>query len=132
MVDPAKRQLDDGEEDPHLVLDIAHGSDKSTITKAYRKLARRWHPDKVPEEERERAVIEFRRAHQAYENLLADPERSSDLMVLKMQSPAPPRKSKRISIPMSFHTEVRCLTLVSQLRLPNIIRLVEVGPDEQF
>merc|ERR1719188_254228 len=98
MVDPAKRQLDDGEEDPHLVLDVAQGSDKSTITKAYRKLARRWHPDKVPEEEREHAVVEFRRAHQAYENLLADPERSSDLMVLKMQSPVPPPKKLPASV----------------------------------
>eukprot|EP00438_Fugacium_kawagutii_P031477 Skav222646 [mRNA] locus=scaffold10:446771:453480:- [translate_table: standard] len=40
-------------------------------------LARRWHPDKVNEEEHDQAVLEFRRIHQAYENLLADPERSA-------------------------------------------------------
>jgi len=131
MVDPAKRQLDEGEEDPHLVLDVAHGSDKMAITKAYRKMARLWHPDKVPEEERENAVEQFRRAHQAYENLLADPERSSDLMVLKVQHPAP-RRGKKIPVAMAFQTEVRCLTLVSQLRLPNVVKLVEAGPNNQF
>lgn len=132
MVDPSKKALDEDEEDPHTVLDLPRGSDKNAITKAYRKLARRWHPDKVPEEEREQAVLEFRRVHQAYENLLADPERSSDLMVLKMQHPASPRKSKRIPIPMAFQTEARCLSLVSQLRLPNVSKLVEVGPENQF
>jgi len=134
MVDPTKKVLDqeEEEEDPHQVLDVPRGSDKTAITKAYRKLARRWHPDKVPEAEREQAVFEFRRAHQAYENLLADPERSSDLLVLKMQHPASTRKNKRIPIPMSFQTEVRCLSLVSQLRLPNVTKLVEVGPDNQF
>lgn len=53
-------------------------------------------------------------------------------MVLKMQHPASTRKNKRIPIPMAFQTEVRCLSLVSQLRLPNVIKLVEVGPDNQF
>mmetsp|Transcript_96485 Transcript_96485/g.268133 ORF Transcript_96485/g.268133 Transcript_96485/m.268133 type:complete len:897 (+) Transcript_96485:61-2751(+) len=132
MVDPTKKVLEEDEEDPYVVLDVARGSDKNAITKAYRKLAKRWHPDKVPEAEREQAVVEFRRAHLAYENLLADPERSSDLMVLKMQNPADTRKIKRIPIPMAFQTEVRCLSLVSQLRLPNVNKLVEVGPDNQF
>ncbi|CAE8582452.1 unnamed protein product [Polarella glacialis] len=79
-----------------------------------------------------KAVLEFRRVHQAYENLLADPERSSDLMVLKMQHPFPSGKPKRISIPSAFQTEARCLSLVSQLRLPNVAKLVEVGPENQF
>jgi len=132
MVDPSKKVLEEGEDDPYIVLDVPRGSDKSAITKAYRKLARRWHPDKVAEEEKEQAVLEFRKVHQAYENLLADPERSSDLMVLKMQHPNPPRTSRRISIPTSFATEVRCLSLVSQLRLPNCAKLVEAGPDNEF
>jgi len=132
MVDPTKKVFEMDEEDPYMVLDVPRGSDKNTITKAYRKLARRWHPDKVPESEREQAVYEFRRAHQAYENLLADPERSSDLLVLKMQHPASTRKSKRIPVPMAFQTEVKCLSLISQLRLPNVAKLVEVGPDNEF
>eukprot|EP00931_Biecheleriopsis_adriatica_P048546 TRINITY_DN28053_c0_g1_i1.p1 TRINITY_DN28053_c0_g1~~TRINITY_DN28053_c0_g1_i1.p1 ORF type:complete len:885 (+),score=165.90 TRINITY_DN28053_c0_g1_i1:34-2688(+) len=132
MVDPSKKVLADDEEDPHVVLDIAKGSDRTTIIKAYRRLARMWHPDKVREENHEQAVLEFRRIHQAYENLLADPERSSDLMVLKMQHPVPPRKPKRITIPMAFQTEAKCLSLVSQLRLANVQKLVEVGPDNQF
>lgn len=133
MVDSAKQQvLEQDEEDPHQVLDIARGSDRSAIIKAYRRLARRWHPDKVKEDEHDQAVLEFRRIHQAYENLLADPERSSDLMVLKVQHPVPPRKPKRITIPMAFQTEARCLSLVSQLRLPNVQKLVEVGPNNEF
>lgn len=132
MVDNTKQPVVDDEEDPHIVLDVPRGSDRSSIIKAYRKLARRWHPDKVPESEHDRAVYEFRRIHQAYENLLADPERSSDLMVLKMQSPFAPQKQGKVTIPFSFHTEVRCLSLVSQLRLPNVQKLVEVGPDNEF
>ncbi|CAK9074906.1 unnamed protein product [Durusdinium trenchii] len=132
MVDSSKQAFERDEEDPHLVLDIPRGSDRATIIKAYRRLARRWHPDKVKEEEHEQAVQEFRRAHQAYENLLADPERSSDLMVLKMQHPFPPRKPKRITIPMAFQTEAKCLSLVSQLRLANVQKLVEVGPNIEF
>ncbi|CAE8676009.1 unnamed protein product, partial [Polarella glacialis] len=133
MVDPSKKALDEEEEeDPYQVLDVPRGSDRAAITKAYRIGARRWHPDKVPEEYREQAVLEFRRVHQAYENLLADPERSSDLMVLKMQHPFPSGKPKRISIPSAFQTEARCLSLVSQLRLPNVAKLVEVGPENQF
>lgn len=130
MVDNTKRALDDDEEDPHMVLDIPKGSDKSAIAKAYRKLARKWHPDKQPEEEREAALEQFRRIHQAYENLQADPERSSDLMVLKMQLGS--EHSKRIPVAQTFHTESKCLTLISQLKLPNVAKLVEIGPDEQF
>ena len=101
MVDPTRRAHDaqEDEEDPHIVLDVARGSDRGAITKAYRKLARRWHPDKVPEEEREQAIEMFMRAHQAYENLLADPERSSDLMVLKMQHPCPKKQGKKVGAP---------------------------------
>jgi len=132
MVDSSKRVLEEGEEDPHMVLDIAKGSDKTTITKAYRKLAKTWHPDKVPEDMRDRAIFEFRRIHQAYENILADPERSSDLLILKMQHPCPPRPSKTVPVAFSFRTETRCLTLVSQLRLANVQKLVEVGPDNAF
>jgi len=132
MVDGSKRPEATDEEDPHVVLDVAHGSDRAAVIKAYRVLARKWHPDKVAEPDRERAIYEFRRVHQAYENLLADPERSSDLMVLKMQHPAPMRQAGRVTIPVSFQTEVRCLTLVSQLRLPNVSKLVEVGPNNEF
>lgn len=129
MVDSSKATQD--EEDPYLVLDVPRGSDRATIAKSYRRLARRWHPDKVKEEEHDQAVLEFRRIHQAYENLVADPERSSDLMVLKMQHPLPTKK-KRITIPMAFQTEAKCLSLVSQLRIPNVQRLVEVGPENEF
>jgi len=132
MVDPSKQVGDADEEDPHQVLDVPKGSDRTAITKAYRRLARRWHPDKVPDEEHDEAVLQFRRIHQAYENILADPERSSDLMVLKMQHPIAPRKPKRVTIPMAFQTEAKCLSLVSQLRLPNVQKLVEIGPDNQF
>lgn len=132
MVNQSRRAPDDDEEDPHQVLDVARGADKGAIGRAYRRLARIYHPDKVPEEERETAIAHFRKIHEAYENLQADPERSSDLMVLKMQHPCTPHPSKAISVPMSFYTEAKCLTLVSQLRLPHVQKLVEIGPDNEF
>ena len=55
MVDSSKQSLEADEEDPHLVLDIPKGSDRGAIVKAYRRLARRWHPDKVKEEEHDQA-----------------------------------------------------------------------------
>ncbi|CAE8582774.1 unnamed protein product, partial [Polarella glacialis] len=58
MVDPSKKALDEEEEeeDPYQVLDVPRGSDRAAITKAYRIGARRWHPDKVPEEYREQSL----------------------------------------------------------------------------
>eukprot|EP00927_Polykrikos_kofoidii_P044649 TRINITY_DN38555_c0_g2_i1.p1 TRINITY_DN38555_c0_g2~~TRINITY_DN38555_c0_g2_i1.p1 ORF type:complete len:905 (-),score=164.62 TRINITY_DN38555_c0_g2_i1:155-2869(-) len=132
VVDERKRVFDGGNEDPHAVLDVPHGSDRAAIARAYRRLARRCHPDKVPENEREQAELEFRRIHQAYENLLGNPEESSDLLVLKMQHPDPPRPSKQVTVASAFQTEVRCLSLASQLRLPNVAKLAEVGPDNVY
>mmetsp|Transcript_19647 Transcript_19647/g.45778 ORF Transcript_19647/g.45778 Transcript_19647/m.45778 type:complete len:897 (+) Transcript_19647:54-2744(+) len=120
------------DEPPHQVLDVPRGSDRATVAKAFRRLAKKWHPDKLEEHERERGIEEFRRIHHAYEQLLLDPEKSSDLIVLKCQLTGNVNGSaaySKVSVAQSFRTEARCLSVVSQLRLPNVSKLVEVHPN---
>merc|ERR1719171_62057 len=72
LVDDQKKKLiEESADEPHLVLDVPVGSDMTAIRKAYRNLARQWHPDKVKEEEREYAIQQFRRIQDAYETLMA-------------------------------------------------------------
>eukprot|EP00971_Amphidinium_carterae_P150128 2975884-Amphidinium_carterae.1 len=120
-------QVPSTEDDPHIVLDVPRGSDRVAVAKAFRKLAKKYHPDKLQEHEYEAGVVEFRRIHHAYEQLLCTPDGSSDLLVLKCQLP-PGVNQSRVSVPQTFRTEARCLSIVSQLNLPNVAKLVEIHP----
>jgi len=61
--------------EPYKVLDIHRRATVSEIRKAYKKLAKEWHPDKVPgEQEKKDAEAKFIEINRAYE-LLSDPER---------------------------------------------------------
>lgn len=55
--------------DPYEVLEIPRGSDKDTIKKAYRKLAKKWHPDLHEKEKKEEATEKFKEVNAAYEQL---------------------------------------------------------------
>jgi molecular chaperone DnaJ len=57
--------------DPYEVLGVAHDADDATIKKAYRKLARQYHPDVNPDPE---AQERFKEASHAYE-ILSDPQK---------------------------------------------------------
>lgn len=56
--------------DPYLVLDVPRNADQAAIKAAYRKLAKRLHPDRNPGDAR--AEQRFKDASQAYD-LLSDP-----------------------------------------------------------
>ncbi len=58
----------------HTRSGIPRGADEGAIKKAYKKLAMKWHPDRVPEEGREKATAKFADIGAAYE-VLADPEK---------------------------------------------------------
>jgi len=45
---------------PYIELDVPKSADSAQIKTAYKKLALKWHPDKHPEEERERATEKFK------------------------------------------------------------------------
>lgn len=55
--------------DPYEVLGVPRGSDKETIKKAYRKLARQWHPDMHPPDKQAAAAEKFKEVNAAFEAL---------------------------------------------------------------
>src|SRR5260370_20411880 len=60
--------------DYYAVLGVARAADEAEIKKAYRKLAMRYHPDKVGVEEKVQAEAKFKEITEAYE-VLRDPEK---------------------------------------------------------
>lgn len=52
--------------DPYEVLGVKRGDDKETIRKAYRKLARKWHPDMNPDNP-EQATEKFKEVTSAFD-----------------------------------------------------------------
>jgi len=54
--------------DPHRVLGVERGASREEIRKAYRRLARRFHPDR---NRRKGAVDKFLAIRSAYETLIA-------------------------------------------------------------
>ena len=62
---------------PYKVLGVPRDANEKTIQKAYRKLARKWHPDLLPEEERERAEAEIKLINEAKDILLTPEKRSA-------------------------------------------------------
>src|SRR6266481_1172367 len=60
--------------DLYVILGLPHGATESEIKRAYRRLARRYHPDINPGDRT--AEARFRQILEAYETLI-DPERRS-------------------------------------------------------
>jgi DnaJ family protein A protein 2 len=60
--------------DYYTILGVGKEASESDIKKAYYKLARENHPDKVDEKEREEATQKFQKIGEAYE-ILSDPEK---------------------------------------------------------
>ena len=59
--------------DPYEVLGVKRGDDKETIKKAYRRLARQWHPDMNPDKVDE-ATAKFKEITEAFE-AIENPQR---------------------------------------------------------
>ena len=58
--------------DPYSVLGITPGADEETIKKAYRQLAKKYHPDMNPGDKE--AEVKFKEASEAYA-VLSDPDK---------------------------------------------------------
>lgn len=61
--------------DLYEILEVESSASTSEIKRAYRKLALRYHPDKVTEDEREHAETKFKEISHAYETLIDDDKR---------------------------------------------------------
>lgn len=59
------------------VLGVESSATEGEIKKAYRKLALKYHPDKVPEHEREESELKFKEITEAYE-ILSDEDKRKD------------------------------------------------------
>jgi hypothetical protein len=53
-----------GTRDPHDVLGVAAGATPDELTSAYRREARRWHPDHAPEEDAGERMVEINAAYE--------------------------------------------------------------------
>ncbi len=61
-------------QDYYEVLGVDRNASEKEIKSAYRKMARKWHPDLHPAGEKEKAEEEFKKINEAYE-VLIDPEK---------------------------------------------------------
>ncbi|XP_054750324.2 dnaJ homolog subfamily C member 22-like [Lytechinus pictus] len=59
----------EGEAAAHKTLELEEGASQEEITQRYRKLVRKWHPDKHKGEKKEEASIRFMEIQEAYERL---------------------------------------------------------------
>jgi len=56
------------------ILEVSQNADKSTIKKAYRKMAKKYHPDRNPDDDE--AEVKFKFCNEAYQVLSDDQQRS--------------------------------------------------------
>ncbi len=61
-------------QDYYELLGIGRDADAKGVKAAYRKMARKWHPDLHPSDQKEEAEEKFKRINEAYE-VLRDPEK---------------------------------------------------------
>src|SRR5678809_946346 len=76
--------------DLYVILGLEHGASESEIKRAYRRLARRFHPDINPGDQT--AEVRFRQILAAYETLI-DPARRSRYDAGHAADPGPARPS---------------------------------------
>ena len=62
------------EEDYYKILNVNKKDTQASIKKAYYKLAKQYHPDKVPEDQKEKSTQRFQEIREAYE-VLSDEEK---------------------------------------------------------
>lgn len=60
--------------DFYKILGVPRDADERTIKKNYRKLAKKWHPDRVPEDQKAEASERFKEVNEAY-SVLSDPQK---------------------------------------------------------
>ena len=65
--------------DPYTILEISHGANNQEIKKAYKKLARKWHPDKNPKNPK-KAEKKFKEISEAYQQLINPKKEDSYFM----------------------------------------------------
>ena len=61
--------------DPYEILNVAQGTPKREVAKAFRKLALKWHPDKVEDSLKEMATVKYGEINKAYKTLTNDDAR---------------------------------------------------------
>lgn len=88
--------------DPFFILDVSHEDSDKNISKAFKKKANRWHPDRIPINERNEINIKkykqhFRILTECYEYLMCKNDKS--------YIPGPP--NKQVSVPINENIAIK-------------------------
>ena len=85
---------------------MTEDADDATIKKAYRRLAIKWHPDKVGADQQDEATERFKEIGKAYA-ILKDPrKRCDDMRTQPRRAPRPRPNPRAYGRPFVFFTQL--------------------------
>lgn len=102
-----------GLERHYRILGLAPGADVSQIKAAYKRLARRWHPDRCPDDRR--APARFQKINNAYRTIIGARERSHAELFAFLR--VLPLRDRRRDIVRSYRSRTISTLLLSRLAL---------------
>jgi len=99
--------------DHYITLQVDPGADPEVIEAAYRRLARKWHPDKNPDPH---AAVRMKELNEAYE-VLRDPTRRRGYDAARATSKRPTTEARSSPVPPLLATVIGLLGALLCLRL---------------
>ena len=91
----------------YALLGITHTATPEEVKKAYRNLAKIWHPDRYTNNpaQKAKAEVEIKKINRAYATIKADPTHSIDRVVKQKKGYSSSKVSKKSTSPESFYQQ---------------------------